>query len=225
MKIRYENGIDYHFDFEIDKALHQFECGVPIIDFLKYEAENFKYGKDAYFNVLNKEIEDYESRDWDYLIKANQLHPYEVSDIIEGVDTIKNAIADIQNATPPELKSTNTPHPKLIKTLSTIQQKNLFDMLIDNELLSSETDFDSFCFVFGSYLMPNDFKPLKWLTNRQLLRELITELKHPDVIIRTTKYILPTYFIDKNDKPITELPTNTPKDLKIEHYLNNLAKI
>ncbi|NCB67323.1 MAG: hypothetical protein EOM47_00555 [Bacteroidia bacterium] len=123
------------------------------------------------------------------------------------------------------LQSTQTPHPKLIKTLSIIQQKNLFDMLIDNKLLSSETDFNSFCFVFGSYLMPNDFKPLKWLKNRQLLRELITELKHPDVIVPTSKYILPNYFIDKNDKPITELPTNTPKDLKIEHYLNNLAKI
>lgn len=124
-----------------------------------------------------------------------------------------------------EPANTQTPHPKLIKQLSTKQQQNLFEMLTNNDLLSKETDYKSYCFVFGSYLMPDNFKPLKWLKNRQLLRELITELKHPDVIIPTSKYILPNYFIDKYDKPIKELPNDTPKDLKIEHYLNNLANI
>jgi len=106
MKIEYKDGATYCFDYEIDKALHEYECGVPIIDFLKYEAENFKYGKDAYINVLNKEIEDYESRDWD---SVKGLYPYAITEIIEGVKEIKKALFEIQKPNiPPPAKQFET---------------------------------------------------------------------------------------------------------------------
>ena len=130
-----------------------------------------------------------------------------------------------------ETKKAATPHLKLIKQLSSnkdrnlIMQTNLFRMVIDKNLMDKNTDFDSFCFVFGDDCMPVKFKPLKWLASRQLLRELIEYLKHPDIKIPTSRYNLPPYFIDINDKQINELPTNRPRDAKIHDVLTNLAKI
>jgi len=110
-------------------------------------------------------------------------------------------------------KKINTPPPaKLIKTLSENQQKYLFNQLTENSLfLPKETDFKSFCFVFGNSITPDNFNCLQWLKNKQLLRELITELKHPDIEITKNKFYLPDYFSDKKDKPILYLPTNKPK--------------
>ena len=128
-------------------------------------------------------------------------------------------------------KSTTPPPPppppaKLIKSLTETQQTYLYSKLTEKSLfLPVGTDFDNFCFVFGNSMKPENFKPLKWLKNRQFLRELITTLKHPDITIPTSKYKLPSYFLNKEGEPIKELPTNTPKDLKIEHYITDLAKM
>ena len=118
------------------------------------------------------------------------------------------------------------PPAKLIKSLTKTQQAYLYSKLTEKSLfLPVGTDFDNFCFVFGNSMKPENFKPLKWLKNRQFLRELITTLKHPDITIPTSKYKLPPYFLDEKEKPIAELPTNTPKGLKIEHYITDLAKM
>jgi hypothetical protein len=108
-----------------------------------------------------------------------------------------------------------TPAPKpirLIKSLSENQQIFLYNKLTENSLfLPIDSDFVSFCFVFGNSLKPNDFKPLQWMQNKQLLRELITELKHPDIEISKNRYILPAFFIDEKQKTILYLPTNKIK--------------
>jgi len=113
---------------------------------------------------------------------------------------------------------------KLTKKLSIEQQKNLFSVLTNENLLSKDSDFDSFCFVFGGDRMPDNFKPLKWLANRQLLRELLVRFENTDNKIPTAKYTLPPYFVNKKDKCITELPNDRPKDLRIEHYLEKFSE-
>lgn len=102
---------------------------------------------------------------------------------------------------------------KLIKSLIDNQQDFLFSKLTENSLfLPTETDYKSFCFVFGNSIKPDKFIPLQWLQNKQLLRELITELKHPDIEITKNKYTLPAFFIDTKEKNILYLPTNKPKN-------------
>ena len=121
-----------------------------------------------------------------------------------------------------EFGQTDSPK-KLIKTLDEKKQSYLFSALTENSLFfSTETDFASFCFVFGNSKQQDDFKPLQWMQNKQLLRELIAELKHPDIFITTNKYTLPNYFIDEKGNTILYLPT----DKKINNKLSNsIAKI
>lgn len=97
----------------------------------------------------------------------------------------------------------------LIKNLKKNQQEFLYRQLTEKgTYLDEKTDYQSFCYVFGNSVKPDNFSPLKWMQNRQVLRILITELKHPDISITKSKYSLPPYFIDKNDKQLKELPNN-----------------
>ncbi len=121
----------------------------------------------------------------------------------------------------------NNGHPaeptKLIKSLTENQQNYLYNKLTENNLfIPAETDFNSFCFVFGNSIKPDDFKPLYWLQNKQLLRELITKLKHPDTFITTNKFTLPNYFIDRKEKTILYLPPNRPR---LDNLSDEIEKI
>ncbi|MDP4238622.1 MAG: hypothetical protein Q8904_04020 [Bacteroidota bacterium] len=121
MKIEYKNGATRYFDWEIEKALKNLERGISLATFFKCEAERFEYGAEGYFKMLEKEIEDYESRDWDYLIETNRLHPYEIGEIIEGVKEIKKVIIELQKL--------NTPPPahQLQTNLTHEQRRDVID--------------------------------------------------------------------------------------------------
>ena len=212
MEIKEENGITRFYDYEIYKALNKSECGVPITDFLRYEAENFKYGKEAYFNMLKKEIVDFDSMDWDYNENLQLEFQYFIRD---GLEEIRKVILELEK----------TPPPKLTKSLSESQQTFLYEKLTENSLfLPIDSDFASFCFVFGNSLKPNNFKPLQWMQNKQLLRELIAELKHPNIFITTNKYTLPNYFIDEKGKTILYLPTDKKINNNLSNSIDKIAK-
>lgn len=115
--------------------------------------------------------------------------------------------------------------PILIKSLSEKKQASLYKNLTEKSLfLPIDTDYDSFCFVFGNDKEPNNFIRLEWQQNKQLLRELITELKHPDIEISKNKYTLPPYFNDKKKKNIDYLPTNKPKPQTESEKLKDIVK-
>lgn len=114
---------------------------------------------------------------------------------------------------------------KLICSLNDNQQSFLYSKLTESGLfMPTETDYKSFCFVFGNSIKPDDFKPLKWTQNKQLLRELITELKHPDIEITKNKYILPAFFIDTKEKGILYLPPNKTKGNTLSDKIVEISK-
>jgi hypothetical protein len=143
MEREYKNGVLRTFDFEIDKALNNLERGISLETFFKCEAEKFKYGAKGYFEMLEKEIEDYESRNWDYLIETNQLDSYDVSEIIEDVKEIKKVIIELQKLNP-------QPTTKQLKTnLTDTQRGKLFDLLVLHGFIPDK-DKAGFIWAFGS---------------------------------------------------------------------------
>lgn len=90
------------------------------------------------------------------------------------------------------------------KTLTTEQRNYLYRKLTEKGVfLPIDTDFESFCFVFGVDVKPNHFEPLKWQQNKQLLRELLEPLQHPDIKIKADfERNVSDYFIDKNNNVI-----------------------
>jgi len=125
-------------------------------------------------------------------------------------------------------KSDNTPPPiQLTRTLKSTQQEYLFNKLIEKELfLPKNTNIESFCYVFGGCVKPDNFEALEWRHNMQTLRELIVGLKNPNIKITTHQYPIPPYF-KKDGKIIKHLPGNkeikTTESKKIAEYIKNIA--
>lgn len=64
--------------------------------------------------------------------------------------------------------------------LNEIKLKHLFSELVNNEFIDKQTNINHFYFVFGGIEVPpntSDFKPIKWMKNKQLFRELIFGIK------------------------------------------------
>lgn len=84
------------------------------------------------------------------------------------------------------------------------QAKNieiLYRNLVESKFISQDSDLESFKSIFHGYSTSN-FIPIKWLNNKQLLRELLTELKHNDTKIAEMQRLIPTLFIDKQSNPL-----------------------
>lgn len=92
MKIKIENGVTRYYDYEIEKAFHQYERGVSFYNYFKYKAQKFKYGEMAYYDIIKKEVEEYEQADWGYLIELRQIDISEVCEILENVEKIKETL-------------------------------------------------------------------------------------------------------------------------------------
>lgn len=106
-------------------------------------------------------------------------------------------------------KQNPQPKPQFTKTLSEAQQMYLYKKLTEGDvfLSNSDTSYPSFCYVFGGSIKPEDFKPLKWLQNVQLLRELLAPLL---TTYKTQKFVIPPYFKKKKGVLINHLPGNKP---------------
>lgn len=216
-------------NFLFDKFLNDTEIGripaeynrssvyIDFVQFVQSKSEtienNQKYIEVATIETLINYLTD---ASWSEFLKCT-YKPTKVNkntEIVYLKKPIRNRIAENIIASIGKI-SIPAPEPiptKLIKSLTENQQIYLFNKLTENSLFfSTETDFKSFCFVFGNSIKPDDFIPLQWMQNRQLLRELITQVKHPDIKISTNLYSLPAFFVDKKGNIISELPTNTPK--------------
>ena len=92
------------------------------------------------------------------------------------------------------------PHFTRVFTSDLLQQ--LYTGLTTGKFLSIDTDKSKFDYVFGACDKPNDFEGLKWLKGKQYLRELLTPIRHPDIILAELEKLVPLYFIDKEGKGI-----------------------
>lgn len=231
MEIKYENEVTRYSDFEIDKALKNLERGISLATFFKYEAERFKYGKDEYFNMLNKEIEHYENNDWDYFIETNQFDPCEVSEIIEGVNAIKKAISNLN--TPPPAKQFKT-------SLTDTQRGKLFELLVLNRFIPDK-DKEGFIWAFGGEQnQPSNWQPIEWIDksttrkepNIQTVYELLyllgvdpdTSANNPNNLYRKMEFCFSGFknFAVKNP---TRAQQNTPRQMLLKSIIDEVKKV
>jgi hypothetical protein len=117
---------------------------------------------------------------------------------------------------------------KQLKTnLNDTQRSLLYDLLKKDKFIPDDTDRDGFIWAFGGKNDKyTDFK-IKWLNNKQILRELVIPLEHPDIKIKADyERLVPLVFIDDKNNPIT-LAKNKPvpslESDKIKEILKKIA--
>lgn len=102
-----------------------------------------------------------------------------------------------------KLRKRNNGVVQITANLNDIQLNKLYELLIDYGFIPSYTDKDSFIWAFGGENTPEEFIPIKWIKNKQLLRELLcgiipfTNLKIADIERRC-----PDLFTDEKEIPI-----------------------
>jgi hypothetical protein len=98
-------------------------------------------------------------------------------------------------------------------SFTTDEAKRLYEGLTNNGFLPKETIYSHFCYVFGGTAISDNekpFKPLKWLKNKQLLRELLTHDKIKCTLsIAEIERQTPNLFIDEHNRPLS-LANNKP---------------
>ena len=116
----------------------------------------------------------------------------------------------------PKKDSTQISFAKYLIPLNESKLKHLFNGLVDNEFIDKQTNINHFYFVFGGLEVPPDtseLKPIKWLKNKQLLRELIFGRKYEGftdtgllntngVVKATVSKEIPLFFRDKNNRTL-----------------------
>ena len=127
----------------------------------------------------------------------------------------------------PKRESQNQSKPLLsnfIRQFKAGSLRTIFEELKKWEFIPIKPDYNHFEYTFNSIDKPEGYNGLKWLKNKQLLREFLTSIKKPEIILADMERAVPDFFIDKNGKPITlanakEVP-NTDSD-KIQNMLKN----
>lgn len=174
------NGAD-KFKHQADKAesakklFHQQIEGVPsewILEYIEY--------------IKTQEIRDVWKRDG-----LSQLKRY--------LPSIESKIILFRPITPPPKV---TPPLYFTRLFTPDQLKLLYNGLTTGGFLPLDTDPEAFNYVFGVSDKPKDFNGLGWLKGKQYLRELLTPIKHPDIILAELEKLVILYFIDRKGKVI-----------------------
>lgn len=94
--------------------------------------------------------------------------------------------------------------PQQLKTSLTEPKRDLlFDRLVMDGFIPKNTDKEGFKWVFGWKNDKYTSFQIKWLKNKQLLRELLIPLRHSDIIQADYERLVPIFFIDKKENYIS----------------------
>lgn len=215
---------------ENTKALTQFPFQPHILRMIEGKSHDYTYNDLK--RILEKEFDDWHS-------EIQRYHGEQIEEIINhSLDSLQRLVI---NELLPLNKEIYETYLKKVRELL-IQEniykskpQKLFASISDNKLnfiyvrltensvfLPKNTDYNSFCYVFGNSERPTDFTRLVWKPNKQLLRELITGLKSPDIEISSHKYDLPPYFKNEKGENISYLPNNKSKQDPLSKKLKEI---
>lgn len=116
----------------------------------------------------------------------------------------------------PKEETTLKSFARFLIPLNESKLKHLFNGLVDHKFIDKLTNINHFYFAFGGMEVPpntSDFKPIKWLKNKQLLLELIFGIISKDfnhnglvntygVVKSTVKKEVPLFFRDKSNRKL-----------------------
>lgn len=123
----------------------------------------------------------------------NRYEPYIMAEAFIKYFTFLNEFTEPQQK----------PIPQLTTNLKTDQITILFESLVKGKFIPDDTDPDSFKWIFGDpkQSRPDQWKPITWNKAKQLLRELLEEIKLDNVTIAEIERIVPILFY-KNGTPL-----------------------
>lgn len=129
-------------------------------------------------------------------IIMNELKEKQTAKTSELIEILKTNIENV-------IQSRAVSIPQLTTDLKADQIKNLFESLVTDKFIPANTDPDSFKWIFGypEQSRPDQWKPIEWQKNKQLLRELLEEIKQDNVKIADIERIVPILFY-KNGTPL-----------------------
>lgn len=115
--------------------------------------------------------------------------------------------------------------PQLPTNLTTDQINNLFKLLVDGKFIPADTSPDCFKWAFGDLMQsqPDQWNPIAWKCNKQLLRELLTAIKANDIIIADMEKIAPLIFIDEKGIPFKLAKNKNKEDVNHKRLKRILA--
>lgn len=86
---------------------------------------------------------------------------------------------------------------------------SLYRFVIENGFIAPKTSSENFLYIFGiEQSIPDNFRPVCWLKNKQLLRELLEHVyMHPinsgSIAFSDLSNCVPTIFVSKKGVPLT----------------------
>lgn len=101
--------------------------------------------------------------------------------------------------------------PQLTTDLTADQIIKLYKLLVKGEFIPETPDKDCFNWAFGNpdEKQPEQWQPIMWNKNKQLLRELLDHYKSSKFKLAEIECIVPLLFVDRKGKPFT-LAGNKP---------------
>jgi len=124
-----------------------------------------------------------------------------LTDLVFNIKDMFDTFLSMTEEDVQEIEIDKTNNRIILKYIQNNNIETLHRNLIENKYISQDSDFESFKSIFHGYSTSN-FAPIKWLSNKQLLRELLTSLKYNDINIAEMQRLTPTLFIDKQNKPL-----------------------
>jgi hypothetical protein len=144
--------------------------------------------------------------------------------IVELLNILNGKSTDLENNQPEQVPAQVTSFFLYDGT----KQKQLYDELKQFDFLPQETIYSHFCHVVSRTAVPDNdapFKPLKWLKNKQRLRELLTcEKIKGGLTITEVEQLTPLCFIDSKGECIKLAKNKAPKEPLPKEY-KQLQKI
>ncbi|RKD92534.1 hypothetical protein [Mangrovibacterium diazotrophicum] len=113
-------------------------------------------------------------------------------------------------------------HPFLPTILSDKQRELLYELLVGS-FIPKETNNETFLYAFGSFNKRTSCVPIKWLKNKQTLRELLVPLIPKGINISTYKSLVAKVFVDEDGNPLT-LANNKKVRSKESNAIANIHK-
>lgn len=190
------------------------------------DAEDF-----LFFHTYSKELSDKQT-----LSEKNRHYSADESSVNSPVQKTESSMK-IKTLIVEELIIEGGDHPRFPECLSVDDTKKLYDYLSQNGFISREkTPLADFNYLMGAskqYATPNGPKPICWIINGQMLRQMLLLAFSPLLKNGTSQAylgkIVPHCFVDEKNKPL-KLPKNDERAIdyvkmeSLKHFFTTILQ-
>lgn len=139
-------------------------------------------------------------------IENSEKKAFEIIEYIQLANDIRRRIKILERSfIDKKISKTNSNTKRMISCFINLSPCILIELkerLINRGFISTDTTQEQIDYAFGRIEKTDSTKPIKWLKNKQLLRELVTALMHPETRKCSIAKIVPELFVSKTGEPM-----------------------